>query len=867
MSTPKPRPPFAPVYTDEQRTYLREKRGLSDFQIDSLAERGLSFKTITLAKLEGRTGASAIAKALSHPTTKKVTNAPPAIAIPWFDHQTLNVAKLPRLSKREKPTDERVSMVRLRWDEEFSLDDRPGKKPGKYGQAGQIPFIVYVPRWGDALAAIRDASKPLVIAEGEFKALALAQEGYAVIGIGGCNSAHDKPFKEALGVYRLHRWITGGAFYGEHRAPLCPLAGRRVLLALDGDSREKPEVDRALTQIAGMLALEGVDDIRNACPPDVPGLGKVGIDDYLAHRGPKALHAFLNGNLPRVEPQIDPRAQQINEKREIVLSRLSLHDDVTATLDALAEDPRIFVYGSGLVDLVPGDGDMERLTKPSLVAERIERRAFFTGENGPVSTPARLADNLTCRTTGFGPIRPLTMVSRDPVLRADGSVHASGYDAGLRVFVEPRVDAEELGDLDDVVGAREALLEVVQDFLFIAADAERESPASRAGWFAALISCVARHLIDDPVPMHLFEAADKEAGKSHLLRLAHRIAFGSAPPDGSGAEPVELEKRLFSSALAGRRSFVIDNLQNGGALGAPCLDQYLTSTLVEGRILGKSELRAVPWRAVILAAGNNIRLRGDIHRRLVLTRIQKHDGPFRHSDVLGWAERNRTRLYAAVLTLIRAWLRAGRPPHTWQRWGGFDRWDAFVRGVLCFHNLGDPKQMRAVIDSRDDEHANVHALLLALQPHGVRTAKEILALMEKDPELKHAVHGLFTNAELARELTQRVLTWRLNRVVGRTVKGMRLASMALDRALRFRVDDVSSSHNLTTNQTPEHPRGSDHDRDTCRAVYPDPDRISRDAAELVGLSGCPEVPPEFLDELDALGDRLVTGLEGVDDAA
>jgi hypothetical protein len=28
-----------------------------------------------------------------------------------------------------------------------------------------------------------------------------------------------------------------------------------------------------------------------------------------------------------------------------------------------------------------------------------------------------------------------------------------------------------------------------------------------------------------------------------------------------------------------------------------------------------------------------------------------------------------------------------------------------------------------------------------------------------------------------------------------------------------------------------------------------------------------DVPPEFLDELEALGDRLVTGLEGVDDAA
>ncbi|MCU0675910.1 MAG: DUF3854 domain-containing protein [Myxococcota bacterium] len=860
------RPKFAPVLTDEQRATLREKHHLSDFQIDSLTGRGLRFETIVNAKLEGVTGAGEIARVLSHKTTKKVSSAPPGIVIPWFDPQTLKTASLPRLSGSDKPTNERVTMRRLRWDEPFLIDSRPGKKPAKYGQAAQIPFIVYVPRGSDSLAAIRDTSKPLVIAEGEFKTLALAQLGYAVIGIGGCDSAHDKPFKERLGAWRLHRWIAGGAFYGEARAPLCPLAGRRVLLALDGDSREKPAVDDALTRIAGMLALEGVDDVQNACPPPVPGLGKVGIDDYLAHRGPDALHAFLRGNLPRVEPQIDPRAQKIAEKREIELSRLSLHDNVTAALDALAEDPRIFVHGAGLIDLVPG-GDMERLVKPSLVAERIERGAFFMGENGPESTPARLADNLASRTVGFGAVRELVMVSRDPVLRADGSVHASGYDAELRVFVEPRADAEELGDLDDVKGARELLLEAVGDFLFIAADAERESPASRAGWFAALFSCAARHLIDDPVPMHLFEAADKGAGKSLLLRLVHRIAFGSAPPDGSGAEPVELEKRLFAAALAGRRSFVIDNLQNGGALGAACLDQYLTSTLVDGRILCKSELRTVPWRAVVLAAGNNIRLRGDIHRRLVFTRIQKHDGPFRHSDITGWVEHNRTRLYAAVLTLIRAWLRAGRPRHTWQRWGGFDRWDAFVRSVLCFHNLGDPKQMQSVIDSRDDEHTSVHALLLALQPHGVRTAKELLALMEKDPELKHAVHGLFTNAELARELTQRVLTWRLNRVVGQTVKGMRLASMALDKVLRFRVDDVSGSDNPTTNQTPEHSGGSDLDAHTCEQpsdMSVHQDGISRGAAELVRLSGCPE-PQRAAASFDDLFGHLPETLP--DDAA
>lgn len=886
------RPKFAPVLTDEQRAYLREKRKLSDLQIDSLTGRGLRFETIKLARLEGRMGAGEIARALSLPSARDVSNAPPAIAIPWFDPQTDNPASLPRLTKSGRVTSERVRVVRLRYDEPFSRDTRkPEKEPPRYDQPGKIPFIVYVPRWQAARAALADASKPLVITEGEFKTLALAQEGYAVIGIGGCQSAHDKPFLLRFDSYRLHRWITGGAFYGERRNPLCPLAGRRVLLALDGDSRDNPDVDKALGQIAGMLALEDVEDVRNACPPDVPGLKKSGIDDFLAHRGPAELHTFLSGNLPRVEPIVDPRAETLSEREEILLLH-NLHDDVAATLTALAEDPNIFCYGGTLVDVVPGGG-MERLTRPALMAERIERRCLFMDADGSVSTPARLADNLASRTVGFGAVRELTMLSRDPVLRPDGSVLTNGYDADLRVYVDPRENAQELGDLDDMRGAREALLEAVGDFRFIGANADQESEASKAGWFAALITLVSRHLIDGETPMHLIDAADSEAGKSLLVRLLHRIALDAPPPDGTAPNNEELSKRLFAAALAGERTLVIDNVDNDGALGSPALDQFLTSTTVGGRVLGKSEMRTVPWRAVIFASGNNVRLRGDLNRRVVLTRIQKHPGPFTHTNLTGWAKQNRMRLYGAALTIVRAWLRAGRPAHTWQRWGGFDAWDEFVRGVLHHADLGDPRQMRTIVDARHDEHAPIAAVLEALRPHGSLMAKEILARMERDAEMKHAIEGLFTDRELVRGLTARALTRRLTRYEGRTVGDQRLTVYTLDHTSRFRVDsgglqgfraspsnppnacarsgaymsddasdgtpaepstkprspealDVSGSDNPTTNQTPEHSGGSDLDAHTCEQpsdMSAHQGRVSRDAAELVRLSGCPEPQP------------------------
>ena len=88
--------------------------------------------------------------------------------------------------------------------------------------------------------AVRDASAPLWIIEGEKKALAGAQLWLAAIGILGVEGWH------LAGQMTLHPDFDD-----------IPLRGRRVELALDGDIQHNPNVRRAAARLAHALRMRG----------------------------------------------------------------------------------------------------------------------------------------------------------------------------------------------------------------------------------------------------------------------------------------------------------------------------------------------------------------------------------------------------------------------------------------------------------------------------------------------------------------------------------------------------------------------------------------------------------------------------------
>jgi hypothetical protein len=121
------------------------------------------------------------------------------------------------------------------------------------------------------LERLNDLHEPLVITEGEFKALRCSAEGYLTVGLGGVDS------------------ITK-SFKGDKRliAPLSQIPrGKVVYICYDYDGADtatpgepKAEVAKAEKRLAAMLALRGCE-VRLMRIGDTASRMKVGLDDFL----------------------------------------------------------------------------------------------------------------------------------------------------------------------------------------------------------------------------------------------------------------------------------------------------------------------------------------------------------------------------------------------------------------------------------------------------------------------------------------------------------------------------------------------------------------------------------------------------------
>jgi hypothetical protein len=159
---------------------------------------------------------------------------------------------------------ERTSFFRVRY-----LEEPPGwgalvEKPQRYAQAPGSLNEVYLPPVHDWAATASDPTVPLVLTEGEVKALAACVRGVPTIGLGGVD------------VWRSSR---------RGLALLPPMedidwARRRVCVLFDSDTVKNPNVVRAQRQLAEVLAAKGAQVSLLALPPAMDG-SKVGLDDYL----------------------------------------------------------------------------------------------------------------------------------------------------------------------------------------------------------------------------------------------------------------------------------------------------------------------------------------------------------------------------------------------------------------------------------------------------------------------------------------------------------------------------------------------------------------------------------------------------------
>lgn len=160
--------------------------------------------------------------------------------------------------------------------ERFKCFYEAGKTGPKYRQKKDTPNRLYIPPVADLAA-----DGPLVMAEGEKKALALWQAGFQVVGIGG-----------------VWNWCEKGEGYRKPKEsrpiPELDLMNwkRPVTIIFDSDGHDNPLVRLAAFRLARELSRRGAAVSILFIPPSPTG-EKQGADDFLVAHGPEKLRDML----------------------------------------------------------------------------------------------------------------------------------------------------------------------------------------------------------------------------------------------------------------------------------------------------------------------------------------------------------------------------------------------------------------------------------------------------------------------------------------------------------------------------------------------------------------------------------------------
>jgi hypothetical protein len=233
--------------------------------------------------------------------------------------------------------------------------------------------------------------------------------------------------------------------------------------------------------------------------------------------------------------------------------------------------------------------------------------------------------------------------------------------------------------------------EVVESLQFLETDLFSGFPfdsiADYANALATLLEQFIKFQIYGCRPMRAFEAATPGTGKTLLARAICLISFGrevsmiAVPEDKK-----EWPKLITSLLMEMPEAIFFDNVKY---LHSMDLEAALTALYWKQRILGENTTIECVNRALWIATGNNIVYGGDLPRRIVPIRIvanqedpsKRPETDFKHADLLGWVNTNRSLLVHSCLTIIQYWINQGKPLSKY-RLGSFESWSTNMGGLL-----------------------------------------------------------------------------------------------------------------------------------------------------------------------------------------
>ena len=362
-------------------------------------------------------------------------------------------------------------------------------------------------------------------------------------------------------------------------------------------------------------------------------------------------------------------------------------NNIKQIVTVLVEQGAVYKRGNTLVS-ISDSGNIKLLDDYSILACIDQNVRLEESKNGKEAYPTdgKLEHARIIQSAHFQDFKPLNSLLTAPTIcPVSGEIIASpGYDEQRGFFITNEENFQPISltpTIQHVSEALKALWHVVHLFPFV-------SKIDQTVMLVAMFTVVIRKVIPT-APGFGFDSPSQGSGKTLLIKLLSALA-GEKPtispqPDKSSDE--EMRKRLFALLRGGNSVIVIDNIV--GSFDSPALAALITSEQYSDRVLGLSKTETVLNNATILISGNNLTPKGDLPRRIMVSRIDpKNETPHERSfdfDPVTVVTEYRQELVSAVLTIIRAYMLSTKE----MRYGkgklaSFEQWDDLVRQPICW---------------------------------------------------------------------------------------------------------------------------------------------------------------------------------------
>ena len=478
--------------------------------------------------------------------------------------------------------------------------------------------------------------------------------------------------------------------------------------------------------------------------------------------------------------------EQIVSRIEIELASTGKHYQRGGCIAIIVTDPK-----TGSINVqtlsVPA---LTRVASTLAIWERFDKR---TGAWYPTDPPERHIKILS-DAQNYAHLPYLKGIARQPYLRADGSlVNVAGYDAQTHMFgvfnpydynipkTPTRADAEK---------ALNKLKSLLSEFDF---KHEHNRSAALSGILTATIRTSLK-----VAPMFHADAHSIGSGKSYVCQILSLFATpASSTPHTFPSDDEEMKKLLFAEFMTAPAVIFFDNLTID-LMPYPSLMTALTEAYVNGRILGHSKTQEASTNALFLSSGNNVQPVRDATRRVItITLDPQCETPatrqFKNNPVDDVTQ-NRGVYISAALTIIRAWIVAGRPITPVKPLNSYGEWSSLCRQPLLWLELEDPAQCVFEIMAHDPNREFLGEFLkLWFDKYGVSSTsvKKLVGELYCNPDLQEMVQDIA--AERDGTISRRKLGWWLKRHAGRVVDGLRLVAdkSVTSNASKWQIENIS----------------------------------------------------------------------------